>query len=290
MRQVKWILSRRETYIAVIGVILIFLGYYTLREYFAAGYLKRTIQVDYRRFTTSTMAWHHHPWYYYLQNWYTLEFFVPYMCWLPVAIMIGMWSKMRRAPVILLTAQAIVIVGILSYPVVKLMWYDAPVYPLLALLCAIGFVAVWGYFERKAKISTAMSSGLFAAVLLILFAIPVKSMYQRNADLYLPVDVMEREGFFLRELRRTKPEFTQFKVLMLAQQNAHYTQVDFYVNAYNRYAGCDIAVMRDTLDVQAGDTIAVCQEEQIKWLHKHFEVEELAESEIGCVLVSVVKD
>ena len=133
-----------------------------------------------------------------------------------------------------------------------------------------------------------MTGGIIFVVLLSgAFFYPALSMYQRNANLRLPVDVLEREGFFLRDLHNTKPDLKQFNVLMLAQQNAHYTQVDFYLNAYNRYKGYDITLLRDTLQVQKGDTIACCQAEQIVWLREHFEIEELERNEIGCVLMKI---
>ncbi len=287
MRRVKWILSQRHTYLVAGLVLLLCIGYYVLREYLTPGYLTRTVKVDYGRFLTQTMAWHHHPWYYYFWNWYRLEFFTPYVFWLPVAIVIGLLSKVFHRPVMLLTTHVLVFIGILSYPIVKLMWYDAPVYPFLALLCAIGGVVVWDFIKEKIKLNKGSEAILFTILLASIFFIPVRDMYRRNADQRLPVDILEREGFFIRELSRNNPVLKRYKVLMVYEQNAHYTQVDFYMNAYNRYMGFEIELLRDTTLVQLEDTIACCQEKQLQWLKAHFECEVIVRGETGCEIMKL---
>jgi hypothetical protein len=126
---------------------------------------------------------------------------------------------------------------------------------------------------------------LFTAFLFIIFVIPVKTMYQRNAELYLPVDILEREGFSIRDLHRTDPKIKEYKVLMLAGQNAHYTQVDFYVNAYNRYKGYDLEILKDTSEVRTGQTVLCCQDAQAQWLDANYEVVRNLQNNIGCILV-----
>jgi hypothetical protein len=114
---------------------------------------------------------------------------------------------------------------------------------------------------------------------------PIKRIYTENSNLYQPVDILEREGFSIRDLNRTYPDTKEYKVLMLAGQNAHYTQVDFYVNAYNRYKEYDLEILKDTSEVRSGQTILCCQDAQVQWLDDHFHLEQLRGNEIGCVLV-----
>jgi 4-amino-4-deoxy-L-arabinose transferase-like glycosyltransferase len=289
-RKLKWILTRKETYIIALLGIFITVGYYMLRESLAPGYLSRTLKIDFGRFTTDYMAWHHHPWYYYIRNWYALEFFTPYIFWLPMAVVTGFLIPKYRKAVLLLTIQVVVFIALFSYPKVKLMWYDAPAYPLLSLICAIGFIALWDAVQTRIDKRPVLSHMVFGITLLLIFAIPVKDMYKRNAGLYLPADQLEREGFFIRELKRTRPELKNYKVLMLAEQNAHFTQLDFYLNAYNRHMGYELQHLRDTTEVRAGDTIAVCQEEQMEWLERNFQLELIRENQTGCVLVNVLND
>jgi hypothetical protein len=280
-------LGQRQIYIVAVAVIGACLAFYVLREIMAPGFFARTAKVDYGRFLTSSMSWHHHPWYYYFWNWQRLGFFTPYVYWLPIALTVGLVSKKYRVPSMLLIVQVLAFVGILSYPVVKLMWYDAPAYPLLALLCAIGFVCAWDFLLSKVNMSMGLKNALFVVCLGILFFFPVKAMYQRNVDNRLPVDILEREGHFIRELHRTKSALKNYKVLMVYDQNAHYTQVDFYMNAYNRYEGYGIELLRDTSMVASGDTIAVCQENLIAWLKEKYVTEVLSKGETGCELLVI---
>jgi 4-amino-4-deoxy-L-arabinose transferase-like glycosyltransferase len=286
-RKFKWFVTQHASWVATAGVIVVIAGFYFLRESLAPGFFSRTLQADYSRFTTDHLAWHHHPWYYYIQNWYSLEFFTPWVFWLPFAAAFGLASIRLRQAAVLILVQLLVFVGIFSYPKVKLMWYDAPVYPLLALLCAIGLITAWDWVKHRLALKPAIAQTTLVGLCIALFFLPVRKMYERNTDLYLPVDILEREGFFLRDLHRNHPDLKDINVLMLAGQNAHYTQVDFYMNVYNRYEGYRIALYRDTPDVRSGDTIACCQEDQIAWLREHFVLEELSASEIGCVLVRV---
>jgi 4-amino-4-deoxy-L-arabinose transferase-like glycosyltransferase len=283
--KLKWIVSRKETYLSALIIAAVCIGYYVLRESLAPGFFDRTSSVDFGRFTTDYMAWHHHRWYYYVRNWFMLDFFTPYAYWLPVAIATACAFAKYRQPTVMLTPLAFVFVAVFSYPKVKLMWYDAPVYPWLALICATGFLALWDFLIQRFHMNTRAAQWLFAVALVVIFAIPVINMYERNAELYLPVDPMEHEGFFIRELSRDKPEVKNYIVLMMAEQNAHFTQLDFYLNAYNRHKGFHLAHLRDTSDVRAGDTIAVCQERQYNWLIDNYLVEEIFNGETGCKLV-----
>ena len=268
-------------------VVVACMSYYVIREYALPGYLYHVYYSEYTRFNVNILPWHNHPWYYYFWNWQRLGFFTPYVYWLPVAVLIGLFHKNVRKATSLMSIQVVVFIGVLSYPIVKLMWYDAPVYPLLALLCATGFVVLWDWFVQKASVRENIRDGAFILVLAGLFCLPVLKMFERNADLYLPVDILEREGFSIRELKRNHPEFRQYKVLMLAQQNAHYTQVDFYLNAYNRYGGYDISLLRDTTGVSPGDTILCCQDEQIRWLTTSYPCDTIDTNVIGCVRLAV---
>lgn len=283
----KWLFTQRHAYVVGVGVLIVCIGYYILRESLAPGFFARTAKVDYGRFLTQTMTWHHHPWYYYFWNWQRLDFFTPYVYALPIAVVLGVISKTYRNITILLTVQALVFIGILSYPIVKLMWYDAPVYPLLALICAIGLISVWEWIERKLGQRDHLKKLLFAAFLLVVFFVPIKEMFKRNAEIRLPVDGLEREGFFVRELKQSHSDLKSYNVLMLSDQNAHFTQIDYYINAYNRYEGYVISHLKDTALVQRGDTILCCQDKQIAWLREKFDVTEIATHKIGCALMRV---
>ena len=289
MRKGKWILTRWDTWIVAGVVLAVCMGYYVLREVMAPGYLNHMFHSEYTRFLDKRIPWHSHPWYYYFWNWERLDFFTPYVYILPFAIVSGFLSSKQRTPVALLSIQSLVFVGILSYPIVKLMWYDAPVYPLLALICALGFIAAWDWLAGRISLNISTKHLLLIAVSILLFFFPVKTMYQRNQANLPPVDILEREGYFVRQLRKEKPELKDYHVLMVVGQNAHYTQLDFYLNRYNRYEACDIGLLRDTTEVRPGDTVLCCQEKQIAWLGSHFDVEKLDENEIGCVLVKLTR-
>jgi hypothetical protein len=251
------------------------------------GYLYRTWYSEYTRYFVNVMSWHNHSWYYYFWNWHRLEFFTPYVFALPIAISAGLISRAHREMTTLLPVHAFTFVAILSYPIVKLMWYDAPVYPLLALMIGVGTIVLWSRCESALKLNNTWSLTWLSVLLILLFAIPVRNMYHRNAALFLPVDILEREGFFVRQLHHESPELKDYKILMQAETNAHYTQIDFYVNAYSRYEGYSLDILQDTSMVAPGYMVACCQEEQMAWLRQKFELKELKESEIGCVLVEV---
>jgi 4-amino-4-deoxy-L-arabinose transferase-like glycosyltransferase len=284
-RSTNCVLGHWWTWMVVGAAMAVCMGYYALREVYAPGYMYVAWYSDYTRFYTNILTWHNHPWYYYFWNWHRLEFFTPYVFWLPLAAASGLILHKHRQPMLLLTVQVLVFVGVLSYPIVKLMWYDAPVSPLLALICAIGFIVLLDAVAARLRLSESLKRMLFTAFLIIIFVIPVKTMYQRNAELYLPVDILEREGFSIRDLHRTDPKIKEYKVLMLAGQNAHYTQVDFYLNAYNRYQGYDLEILKDTSEVHTGQTVLCCQDAQAQWLDANYKVVRNLQNNIGCILV-----
>jgi 4-amino-4-deoxy-L-arabinose transferase-like glycosyltransferase len=287
MKRARWLIIQRHTWLVAGGVLLFSTGFYVVRELMYPGYMYKTWFSEYTRFFDNVMSWHNHPWYYYFWNWYRLEFFVPYVFWLPVALAIGLWSRVLRKPVMLMAIYVFTFIAILSYPIVKLMWYDAAAYPFLALICASGAVALWDGLMDKARAAGSVREVLFVPLLVLLFAKPVCDMYKRNAELREPFDILEREGDFVRTLHKTEPELRAYDILMMYDQNAHYTQIDFYVNAYNRYQGYHLELITDTLLVQPGDTLACCQEVLIHSLERAFELDTVVSNRHGCILATI---
>ena len=281
------ILARWPTWWAAGIVVIASLSYYVIREALIPGYLYRVFYSEISRLYENILPWSNQPWYYYFWNWERLDFFTPYIYVLPLAIATGLAKRKYRWMTGILIVQVLVFVGILSYPLVKLMWYDAPVYPLLALICGIGFVAGWDWVADKLKLTAGPRQWVAIVFTILVFALPVHSMYQQNAAAYLPVDILEREGFSIRDLEQSLPEVRQYNVLMLAGQNAHYTQVDFYLNLFNRYKGYEISLLRDTALVRPGDLVLCCQETQLQWLEANFAGEVLSENAIGCQLIAI---
>lgn len=275
----------RTFWLTSVAVVVVALLWYGMREALAPGYLSHMWGAEYGRYVTSYLPWHHQPWHFYVSNWVTQQYFTPWVYALVPAIAFGLFSKTWRTPTTLLVVTAVTFLVVLSFPRVKLAWYDAPVYPLLATIVSIGFIALWDWITTRLRTGRTTEQVAFAVVVLLVCLLPVRDMYHRNAGLYLPVDQLEREGFSIRALHRDHPEMTSYKVLMLAGQNAHFTQVDFYLNAYQCYKGLQIGHLRDTSLVQPGDTILCCQEKQLHWLAVNFQLDTIVVNEIGCLLL-----
>lgn len=84
------------------------------------------------------MPWHAQPFWFYIANMVKYNF-TPHIFILPL---IYFAYKSSKISISIFTKNALIIVSaflmLYSYPIVKLEWYDAPVYPILALVMSAG--------------------------------------------------------------------------------------------------------------------------------------------------------
>ena len=141
---------------AAIGILLTIVGgYYALREYYYPGQLELVWQNELLpRYTHSstTVDINPEPWYFFLRNFF-IRRLIPWVYFLPVFVFFGIRYDKTRALVLFSLLQGFCILLIISGGA-KYEWYDAPIYPFLALMIGAGTVGMMAFFENIRSDST----------------------------------------------------------------------------------------------------------------------------------------
>jgi hypothetical protein len=180
------LLKRRSLYISLLGFIVIVGGYYALREFQQPGYFQAVIVNElggrYNALTPGigpSDAWAYYdelvdvafaPW---------IMLIIPAIC----AAFVVRWGRWRRVALFcgLLTVTVLII---LSCATTRAWWYMMPIYPALALLCAMAIAQVMRALSRWSAVRTIwrMNYIMPAVLLLTLLVPPYKNILARTVD------------------------------------------------------------------------------------------------------------
>ena len=134
-----WLLRQRGIYVVAVGWLAVMSGYFLLRETVDPGYWQAVQANDLGGRYLTVIEGHSAPWMYYLHNMVNERL----TGWLwaigPALLLVALQpaGRVRRAAGML----AAFVVGwlvVISTAQSKLTWYDAPIYPALALLLGLG--------------------------------------------------------------------------------------------------------------------------------------------------------
>jgi 4-amino-4-deoxy-L-arabinose transferase-like glycosyltransferase len=279
----KIVLTKSYTYKVAFVVFALCGLYYGIRENAVHGYWQKVYFSEYSRFTQNIMPFHNHEASYYLQNFVALQFFTPYIYILPLCFLLNFSCRLYRNIGILIAAFCVSYLGLISYPLVKLEWYDAPLYPMFALAIGIAFINIFKFLDPYLKHNLLKNSLGILAICIIFYQPYFKIIEQLNHR--EPKDALEKEGFYMRELSKKKPDIN-YTVLMKTNDVEHLDAAHFYIKAQNWYQAKNIKIIGDTLQIENGDTILCCQDKNLKYLNAHFKPQ-LLDSLNDCKLLII---
>jgi 4-amino-4-deoxy-L-arabinose transferase-like glycosyltransferase len=280
------IVSLKFTWVCAFLLLMCCTMFYMVREICDPGYLEITFKSEYLRFFQNIMPWHEHPYYFYIRNWVYMKFFWPYLILFPICLLFAFTFDTSRKVATYLMVIGFIYLVTISYPKVKLEWYDAPLYPIFSLLLGIGIVNLVSISKgSRFKPALDFSIILTAFVFIILSA---KTVFNRiNTNLGLPKDPLEQEGYFMKEVKKEFPNLDTYDVIMKVSHPAHVTQAKFYATSFTMQ-GADINVALSLDSIQPGNKYLLCQDTVKNYITKKFEFNSLY-SKSGCQIVSIIK-
>lgn len=135
IRLLKW----KHSWLALILAFLPIVAFYVLREVSNPGYFAAVMDNEMGGRFLQAKEGHLKPWYHYFE-WLWKEQFQPWILFIPLGLLVGLWQKERlRSLTLLLLINSITFLVIISISKTRILWYMAPIYPSLALLVGIGF-------------------------------------------------------------------------------------------------------------------------------------------------------
>ena len=282
-KRLRFVLKSRMFYLSTAVVLLFIIGFYILRELTSTGYVGIAMNSEYLRYFVNIMPWHEHPFSFYMRNWFSMGLLLPYLWIIPIATYFAIRTLHTRFVSILLSIWCVVYLLIISIPRVKLEWYDAPMYPFIALLLGIGIYNILILNPENKLLSY---SKHVLAILLIGGAL-YNTIHKIDTNNHRTLDPLEREGSTIKELSITMPEEKKYDVIMVVNHPAHLTQALFYSNAYALSKGTNINILESTDQISIGNKYLICQENIEQSIWNLFDVDVMFENKLGCKLILI---
>ena len=255
------VLPYKSLYLYGAMALLACAAYYVLREWQTPGYWALVKKSEFNRFSGEGLAWHKHDAWFYLRNFTELKRY-PLIYWVPLtlpAFFLLRPGQLRRffGYCWLIAAGYL---AFISWPPVKLEWYDAPLYPFFALIFGLAVSESAGWAARKLGWRTDWIAALGITLLLCwqsygLVAEKIDYQPAKMAD-------FEREGVFINQMLREHPDWLDYAVLKKVKHPEHLDQVKFYQKSLLQRFGVQIAVYTDFKEAAAGQRVLVSQPEQ----------------------------
>ncbi len=267
----KKLFSDRYLYYAGVLTVVLCSGYYFIRNLYTPGYFQAVLDLEIMRFSKGLMSWQAHPFDWYYQQLKATRFY-PFTYALPLSV-VGLFvfkgDKFRVLVSLMITAAGYFL--LISYPADKLAWYDAPLFPVMAVLIGFSFVelGMWVSDKLKIKGKGMVKTTLMAVLALVFLVKPYRSVISGIQDTETALFPMVMEGAALKYLHENAPEIKKLTVYKKEEHEEHYDQLLFYVRAFEEEHGYQIRMTRE-MKFKSGEMVLVFREEDKVFIQQQY--------------------
>lgn len=266
------VISRRAAF-STLAFVALCATYYLLREKYDHGYWSIVWWSEFTRLNNDIQPWLHYPWSFYYEKFYDPKFqeYILLLAALFVPFLIIRRCAHKRLVLALLTGAAIYL-AFISFPPVKLGWYDAPLYP---LVCAAMALIIW---ELVSVGLSKLSVGRVAAVTILLTVVGITV---KNSFIHVAEELVDEPHVSLTQqtvpdalkiMHDRYPQVHSFSVLIppTPPRFAHHLdELTFYKTIYEHYEGRTVKVSDRASSFSLGDTL-ICNRETFAFLEKEY--------------------
>jgi 4-amino-4-deoxy-L-arabinose transferase-like glycosyltransferase len=285
------LLKLRNLWFAIFGFVITIGGYYLLREQLQPGYLKLVWENELFPRYFNVAEGHNYSIpksrFYYLQLIVEKQFSY-FVYFFPIFLGSIFLSKNKKvkAFAIYLIICAVVFLVLISGGTVN-SWYDAPVFPLLAMLAGLGLSAFLNsliqYFDLKSEWKKGF---LTATVFIAFFSYPYFKIIDK---VYQPNNNRDKYGQFLERLSE-REQLPDNLFVFYKWRNSSFL---FYEKVYNEFKGLEIESCGVRGNFQSCESlpslnqkVMICDQKFIKEFEGNYEFEVLQQMD-NCFLYEV---
>jgi hypothetical protein len=270
------------------GIFLICtLGYYLLREQYNPGYIAAVIDNEITGRYLEVVEKHNAPFSFYFTNMIN-ERYLPWIYIFPFSVIICYVSKNRIARDLLVFCLINIFAYflIISFGMTKLKWYDAPLYPFLAIINGCALWIIFQYIVDKVKFPF-RKEFLFPAFAFIIFFYP----YKQNAKIFFtflaspPHPDVQFSGF-MNELKTSNPELREYAVIPRWVEMYH-GHASFFVKLFNSQ-GYSLSIASLQTNKLKESSYAMASEEKTKWLLQTMYHCKIISTYKNCILYQII--
>jgi 4-amino-4-deoxy-L-arabinose transferase-like glycosyltransferase len=230
-RKLLQILKNKHFYLGSLLFLVVVAGYYLFRELKNPGYLNAVYGNELGgRYLDVTEMHNHSPLFYYRQ---IFQQFSPWYILAPAGVLIGFFlkeKKIRNLTLFLVITAGFFFV-IISTAKTKLIWYDAPIYPSLAIFASIPVYYLYNRLNDKIAITdNPVTKYLPYVLLIVIFMLPYKKIFSSFRNTY---EQVENASFYHLSdyLRKANCESdTSLNGSLIIYNSETVAHVQFYIN------------------------------------------------------------
>lgn len=278
------IYREKALYISAVCIALICLGYYILREYYSPGFLSVIWNTEIMRYGKVVMSWQIQPINYYFQNLLNYRF-VPFIYFLPlVFISYFITNSENRILISCLTISIVSYFLLISFPQVKLEWYDAPLFPILAILTGFSFLETGKYLINKIldRLSDLKQVVLIFIVAILLLIQPYNAILSSTAYPEKNIYELEAEGAYLKYISNSIPDIKNITVFKQEKNSELYDQVLFYKRAFEIKNIMSVKIT-SSADFKSNELVMTCKENEKSIIENLYQTKKLFVRDTGVI-------
>jgi 4-amino-4-deoxy-L-arabinose transferase-like glycosyltransferase len=283
-KKLSFFLTSKWFYGALAILVLIVGGYYSLREYFYPGQLHAIWEMELLPRYTNTSdgaEFNREGFWYYGRQFFTHRW-LPFAWAAPLLIFFGLYSKQSRALTSFSLIQFLSLFIIISSGT-KNVWYDAPMYPFMALLAGSGLTGTVDFLEEKGWGKRSLVIYVFA-VLLVGFG--AKTIIQKNLSRHTKDPwPSEQTGYLMRHALKLDEIPRDYFVVT----EGYYSHALFYSRSFNKAGLGTIKVRPTTSPFEQGDVLLSCEPSLTKKLWERFPKSHVLHESRGCLFLRIEK-
>ncbi len=195
--------------------------------------------------------------------------FLPWIYLIPVSLILLTLNRFKpyRNIILLLAGATACHLIVISLSKTKLPWYDASVYPWLAIIAAFTVWACIDWVNSRWKLATIASTTVTTLFLIAVFGFSYVREVKEN--LVHPITAPQQQvGSLLKKVRDDNPALNSFTLI----DNDHDGNLvaSFYINSMNDHMGFNIKYQDDFENIKVGDTIGFCSTGAIQYFDSLF--------------------
>ena len=277
--KVGQLLRSRHSYFALMGILFFVGGYYLLRNHLTPYYINTVMHNEVTGRFFNAMQGHDHGPFFYAENIFNYHFH-PWIYLLFPGIILGLAQKGKLGRLsILLVLNCLILFSVISFSKTQLSWYDAPLFPLFAVLTAIPLNLLFQRLAGVKSIPNWKNFSLGTLFLLTLFAIPYFKTFQ---TIYKPErnwkqHEKELYGYYIRN----HPNLDHYFVCNIGYNAAS----KFYIDNLNR-RGYTIGRFHPLKTQPPEAILLICEQEAKKTIREVHHIYPLMEWK-RCELIKV---
>ncbi|MDX5346662.1 MAG: glycosyltransferase family 39 protein [Hymenobacteraceae bacterium] len=275
-RKLVYLIKQPVLYKAAAIVIALPAAYYLLREWQNPGYLQAVYDNELGGRYLETLEGHLHPWDWYLQDMDKYKF-LPWLYVFPVSIAILFLqpSTLIKRFAAYGTAFLVIFMFVISSANTKLQWYDAPLYPMAALLIGVSIWLVSNVIIRYYNFKYQYI--FYAAAMILIFWKPYHMLLKYHLQEKTHAPSWHWETFFgpaLKDLSKNHPE--EKNVTILARSDKYNASLRFYMLGYKKegYLFTNVSE-QNIMELRPNELVVTCNSQLRDDVETHYEVERL---------------